>query len=192
MGPGYDAKEAALAASTDDEALKKKVDDVKTALAGLSGTAGNLCDKALLERTWKASGKASTTRGDGLVPVVLHTLDSKQLGTACPFLKATLDLSGAADQPRDVEVGVVPFDDLDLEILVLVESGAKCGAGGCGHTFFVKEGGGFAKASSSIATKELMGFARKGVDIFAILMEGEWKLRRTPGKPSELVYLRAR
>ena len=126
------------------------------------------------------------------MPVTLHTLDSKQLGTACPFLKATLDAPGGAGAARSVEVGFVPFDGLGLEILVLVDSGGKCGPGGCGHTFFVKDGGGFTKASGSIATRELIGFARKGVDVFAILAEAEWKLQRTPGKPPELVYLRAR
>ncbi len=198
MGPGYDAKEAESRSSKEDEALKNKLDEVKRALAGLSGTAGNLCDRSMLERTWKASGKASTVRGDGLVPVVLHTLDAKLLGTACPFLKATFVPSEAASGPgaasgaRNLDVGFVPFADLGLEILIVGDSGAKCGSDGCERTFFVSEGGGFAKASSPIVTRELVGFARKGVDVFAIMAEAEWKLRRTPGKPSELVYLRGR
>jgi hypothetical protein len=198
MGTGFDAKEAESQASKDDEALKKRLDELKRALAGLSGTAGNLCDRPLLERTWKASAKTNTSHVDGLVPVVLHTLDAKALATACPFLKATLGPSepasgsGAVEGARNVEMGFVPFKDLGLEILVLVDSGAKCAPDGCGHTFFVNEGAGFAKASKSIATRELVGFARKGVDVFAIMAAAEWKLKRTPGKPSELVYLRAR
>ncbi len=198
MGPGFDAKEAEAQASKDEEALKKKLEELKRALAGLSGTAGNLCDRPLLERTWKASTRKSTLHVDGLVPVVLHTLDAKALGMACPFLKAALGPSesaagsGAVEAARSVDLGFVPFKDLGLEILVLVDSGAKCSADGCGHTFFVNEGGGFARASKSIPTRELVGFARKGVDVFAIMAAEEWKLRRTPGKPSELVYLRAR
>lgn len=197
MGPRYDAKEAESEASKDDDALKKRVDELKHALAGLSGTAGNLCDRAMLERTWKAATRASTTHIDGLVPVVLHSLDPKQLATACPFLKSTLGPAEAAsgsdtEGTRSVDMGFVLFKDLGLEVLVLVDSGAKCTPNGCGHTFFVNEGGGFAKASSPIVTRELVGFARKGVDVFAIMSAAEWKLRRTPGKPSELVYLRAR
>jgi hypothetical protein len=198
MGPGYDAKELESQASKNDEALKKKLDELKHSLAGLSGTAGNLCDRAMLERSWKASPRTSTSRVDGLVTVSMHTLDAKQLGTACPFLKSTLGSSepasgsGAGEGARSFDMGFVPFKDLGLEILVLVDSGAKCSADGCGHTFFVNEGSGFAKASSPIVTRELVGFARKGVDVFAIMTAAEWKLRRAPGKPSELVYLRAR
>jgi hypothetical protein len=198
MGPGYDAKEAESEASKIDEALKKRVDELKRALAGLSGTAGNLCDRAMLERTWKASTRASASHVDGLVPVVFHSLDLKQLGTACPFLRSTLGPSesasgsGTVEGARSIDLGFVPFKDLGLEVLVLVDSGPKCTPNGCGHTFFVNEGAGFAKASNPIVTRELVGFARKGVDVFAIMSAAEWKLRRTPGKPSELVYSRAR
>jgi hypothetical protein len=198
MGPGYDWKEAESRAATDEEALKKKVGEVKQALAGLSGTSGNFCDKALLERTWKASARASATHDAGLVPVVLHTLDTRTLGQACPFLKTTLSRSegatgaGAVNGQQNVDVGSVPFADLGLEILVLVDSAPKCGASGCGHTFFANEGRGFTVASGPIVTPELAGFARRGVDIFAILTNAEWKLRRIPGKPPELVFSRSR
>ena len=198
MGPGYDEKEAESRASTEDEALKKKADEVKRTLAGLSGTSANVCDKAMLERAWKTSGRTTTTHGAGLVPVVLHTLDTRTLGQACPFLKATLGPSegangpGAAKGPQNVDVGSVPFTDLGLEVLVLVDSGPRCDPHGCGHIFFVNEGGGFTAASGPIVTQELAGFARRGVDIFAILAEGEWKLQRTPGKPPELVFSRSR
>jgi hypothetical protein len=197
MRPGYDAREAESRASTGDEAQKKKVDEVKRALGGLSGTAGNLCDKALLERSWKPSARTNATHGGGLVPVVLHTLDPRTLGQACPFLKPTLGppdgASGTGAAARgNVDVGSVPFSDLGLEILVVIDSGPKCNPRGCGHTFFVNEGGGFTAASGSIVTPELAGFARRGVDIFAMLADAEWKLQRTPGKPPELVFSRSR
>jgi hypothetical protein len=202
----YDWKDAEARASAADVTLKRKVDAVKRALAGLSGTSGNICDKPMLERAWKASGRTSASHGAGLVPVVLHTLDAKTLGQACPFLKATLGLSEGAPLPagagaQNVDVGSVTFADLGLEIMVLVDdpgkspaggSGPKCTPKGCGHTFFVNEGGGFTPASGSIVTPALAGFARRGVDIFAMLADAEWKLRRTPGKPSELVFSRAR
>jgi hypothetical protein len=198
MGPGYDWQGAESRAATADEAQKNKVDEVKRALAGLSGTSANLCDKAMLERAWKASGRTSATRGPGLVPVILHTLDSRTLGQACPFLKATLgppevaNGAGTVTRPQNIEVGSVPFADLGLEVLVVIDSGPRCSPHGCGHIFFVNEGGGFTAASGSIVTAELAGFARRGVDIFAILAEAEWKLQRTPGKPPELVFARAR
>jgi hypothetical protein len=198
MGPGYNAQEAESEASAADDAQKKKVEELKRALAGLSGTSGNVCDRPMLERAWKASGRASTAHGAGLVPVVLHTLDAKTLGRVCPFLKATLGPSesasgtGAVAGAQNVDLGFVPFADLGLEILVLVATGPKCDSHGCGHTFFVNEGGGFTAASGSIVTPELAGFARRGVDIFAMLKDAEWKLKRTPGKPAELVFSRAR
>ena len=198
MGPTYNAHEAESRASAEDEALKKKVDEVKKTLAGLSGTSSNLCDKPMLERSWKASARPTPARAEGIVPVVLHTVDSRALGKACPFLKATLGISEAPNAPSattvlpNVDVGFVPFSDLNLEILVLVEAGPKCDAKGCGHTFFVNEGGGYVAASGPIATPELAGFARKGVDIFAMLAQAEWKLHRAPGKPPEFVFLRAR
>jgi hypothetical protein len=199
LGPGYDWKEAESQAAADDEALKKKVDEVKHALSALSGTSGNLCDKQMLERMWKASGSPRAAHAEGLVPVVLHTLDAKTLGEACPFLKATIAPAGAPKSPPagasgtgNVELGFVPFADLGLEILVLVESGPKCGPRGCGYTLFVNEGAGFTRASSGLITTELVGFARKGVDIFAELSDAEWKLQKTPGKPSEFVFSRPR
>jgi hypothetical protein len=198
MPAGYDVKDAESRASAADEAQKRKLDEVKRTLAGLSGTSANLCDKPMLERAWKASAKTSPAHGEGLVPVVLHTLDPRTLGQACPFLKASLGSSGNASgpatpsAPQSVDIGLVPFTDLDLEILVLVESGPKCDSNGCGYTFFVNQGGGFIKASGAVVTPALAGFARRGVDIFAILASAEWKLERAPGKPPELVFSRAR